>query len=119
MDYVYDDAFDGNISITGKTSSGKTTFVQKLGINSFFSKLLKLEWISYLRLSKNREAKMQTCFPCTAQFHYLRNLENLDHIIEYLKNFSTSQNEQNDGKCREDDHSDTSPHNCFKEKNRT
>ena len=72
-DYEYNGAFNGNILVTGKTNCGKTTSVQKLGINSFFGKLLKVKWISYIQVSKNREAEIQTCFSVFFQFHYPQN----------------------------------------------
>ena len=41
-DYVYNAAFNENILVAGKTKCGKLTFVEKLGVNSFFGKLFKL-----------------------------------------------------------------------------
>ena len=35
----YDGQFRGNILVAGKTGSGKTSFVQKLGLNIFLVKL--------------------------------------------------------------------------------
>ena len=55
--------------MVGKTNCGKATFVQKLGINNFFSKLLKVELISCIQLSKNREAvKYKPVFPVLLSF---------------------------------------------------
>ena len=69
-DYVCNGAFNGNIFVAGKTYCGKTTFLYKLGANNVFSKLLKVECISFIQLSLNGEAKIQTCFFCSVQFHY-------------------------------------------------
>ena len=52
---------------------------------------------------------MQTCFSRPVQFHYSRSLEDLKGIIEDLRNISTSQDEQNDEKFREEDDFDTNP----------
>lgn len=94
--------------MTGKTNCGESTFVQKLGINNFFSKPLKVECISYIQVNKNRDAEIQTCFLCLVQFHYPRSLEDLNDIIEDLKNISTSRDEQNDQKFRDEHDLDTS-----------
>ena len=55
---------------TGRTACGKTFFTQKLAINIFFGKLKKTEWVSYIDLTKEREAEIQSCFNCEAEFHY-------------------------------------------------
>ena len=66
-EYVYNGVLNGNNLVAGKTNCGKTTFVQKLGINDIYGKLLKIELISYIQLSKNGEAEIQTCFSCPVQ----------------------------------------------------
>ena len=38
--------------MVGKTGCGKTTFVQKLAVNSFFGDVKKVEWVSQTELSK-------------------------------------------------------------------
>ena len=68
--YVYNGIFYGNILVVGRTGCGKTRFVQKLAVNSFFGKLVKAEWISYIKLDKRREAEIQSCFDCELEFHY-------------------------------------------------
>ena len=50
--YIYDGKFEGNILMVGKTGCGKTTFVQKLAVNSFFGDVKKVEWVSQTELSK-------------------------------------------------------------------
>ena len=110
-DYVHIGAFNRNILLAGKANCSKSTLAQKRGINNFFGKLLKVEWISFIQLSKNREAKIQTCFSCLVQFHYPRSLEDLDD----LNNILASQDEQNYEKFREEDKFDTSPPNFFRE----
>ena len=58
---IYDGKFVGNILIVGLTTCGKTFFTQKLALNNFFGKLKKTEWVSYIKLKKEREA---------VKFHY-------------------------------------------------
>ena len=41
---------------------GKIHFVLKLGLNNFFGKIVKTEWVSSISLSKSREAEIQSCF---------------------------------------------------------
>ena len=38
MTLIYNGQFSGNILAVGKTVCGKTTYLEKLGINSFFWK---------------------------------------------------------------------------------
>ena len=40
--YVYDGKFEGNILVVGKIGSGKTFFVQKIGVNNLFGTLKEL-----------------------------------------------------------------------------
>ena len=65
MTYIYNGKFSGNILIVGRTGCGKTALVQKLAINKFFGKLIKVEWVSYIKLDKKREAEIQSCFTAT------------------------------------------------------
>ena len=53
---IYDGTFVGNILIVGPTACGKTFFTQKPEVNNFFGKLKKTEWVSYIKLTKKREA---------------------------------------------------------------
>ena len=41
MSSIYDGQFLGNILVVGRTNCGKTTFVEKLGINNFFGNILQ------------------------------------------------------------------------------
>ena len=63
MSYVYDGKFEGNILVVGRTGCGKTGFVQQLGLNKFFGELIQVEWVSYVKLDKRREAQIQSCLP--------------------------------------------------------
>ena len=57
--YVYDGQFRGNVLIVGRTSCGKTTFIQKLTTKDFFGELKKAEQVFSIKLSKIREAQIQ------------------------------------------------------------
>ena len=58
MTYVCDGKFSGNILVVGRTGCGETAFVQKLAINKFFGELNKTEWVSFIKLEKQREAEI-------------------------------------------------------------
>ena len=53
---IHDETFVRNILIVGPTACGKTFFTQKPEVNNFFGKLKKTEWVSYIKLTKKREA---------------------------------------------------------------
>ena len=44
--YVYRENFEGKILVMEKTGCGKTSFVQKIGVNNIFDDLKKVEWVS-------------------------------------------------------------------------
>ena len=90
MSYVYNRKFPGNIIVVGRTGCGKTGFVQKLAVNKFFGDLVKAEWVSYIKLNKQREAELQSCFDSQLDFYYPRSREHLDELLEYLKTKSSS-----------------------------
>ena len=46
MTSVYNGQFYGNILVVGRTNCGKTTFIEKLGLNNYFGDITKTEWIS-------------------------------------------------------------------------
>ena len=85
MTYVYDGKFSGNILIVGRTGCGKTALVQKLSINKFFGELNKPEWVSFIKLEKQREPEIQSCFECELDFYYPRNKEQFEELLEYFK----------------------------------
>ena len=41
MTSIYNGQFNGNVFVVGKAGSGKTTFLEKLGLNIFFSNIIK------------------------------------------------------------------------------
>ena len=76
--------------MVGRTTCGKTAFVQRLAVNKFFGDLIKAEWVSFIKLDKQREAELQSCFDCRLDFYYPRNREQFDNLLEYFKTKSNS-----------------------------
>ena len=60
-------------------------FVQKLGLNNFFGKNVKTEWLSSISLSKSREAEIQSCFNSKIEFHHAQDIDDLKELIETFK----------------------------------
>ena len=48
---------------------GKATFLEKLGLNNFFGKLVKTEWISGIDIDEKREAEIQSSFSNKTEVH--------------------------------------------------
>ena len=87
---IYDGNFVGNILIVGRTGCGKTFFTQKLAVNNFFGKLKKTEWVSYIKLTKERKAETESCFACPVKFHYPQDKKDLKDLLDELKKISRS-----------------------------
>ena len=65
---IYDAQFRGNILIAGKTGCGKTYFLQKFGLNNFFGRIVKSEWVLSIPLFNNNP---KTSIPlCLCFSHY-------------------------------------------------
>ena len=92
---IYNGKFNGNILIVGRTKCGKTYFTQKLAINNFFGKLKKAEWVSYIILTREREAEIESCFQCEVEFHYPQDQVALSDLKEKLKNRSSKNPNKN------------------------
>ena len=103
MSYVYDGKFEGNILVVGRIGCGKTGFVQQLGVNNFFGDLIQVEWVSYVKLDKKREAQIQSCFNCQTDFYYPRNKDKFEYLLEYFK--TKSSEEFLEKKSRDEAHS--------------
>ena len=71
--------------VVGKTGFGKTKFLQKLGINNFFGKILKTEWISGIDIDKEREAEIQLCFGNEVAINIAKEPDELDSLLETFK----------------------------------
>ena len=64
---------------------GKTFFTQKLVVNHFFGTLKKVEWLSSIELSIEREAEIESCFSRDVEFHYPNRLEAFNDLLEEFK----------------------------------
>ena len=92
---IYDGKFVGNILIVGRIACGETFFTQKLAVNNFFGKLKKSEWVSYIQLTKEREAEIESCFACPAEFHYPQGQNDLKNLLDEFKQISKSDETDN------------------------
>ena len=85
MTSTYDGQFRGNILVVGRTGCGKTTFLEKLGLNNFFGNIIKTEWISGIDIDKKREAEIQSYFSNEIEVHIVKEPDELDSLIETFK----------------------------------
>ena len=84
MSSIYDGQFRGNVLVVGKIGCEKTS-LQKLGINNFFGKILKTEWISGIDINEKREAEIQSCFENEVEIHIAKEPGELDSLLETFK----------------------------------
>ena len=84
---IYDGKFVGNILIVGRTACGKTFFTQKLAINNIFGKLRKTGWVLFIKLTKDREAEIESCFACPVDFHYPQDQNELIDLLDKLNKY--------------------------------
>ena len=82
---IYNGEFYGNILVVGRTGCGKTTFLEKLGLNNFFGNMIKTEWISGIAIDKQRETKTQSYFSNKTEVHVAKEQDELDSLIETFK----------------------------------
>ena len=92
---MHDRQFRGNILILGKTASGKTYFIQKLAENGFFGDIVQAYWISGVHISLAREAEIQVSFSCPIGFYNVADYEDLKILINNLKEWNVSVNNDN------------------------
>ena len=85
MTSIYNGLFSGNILVVGRTGCGKTTFLEKLGLNKFFGDIIKTEWISGIDIDKKREAEIQSYFSNETEIHVAKEQDELDSLIETFK----------------------------------
>ena len=85
MTLVYNGQFYGNILVVGRTNCGKTTFIEKLGLNNFFGDIIKSEWMSGIDIGKQREAEIQSYFKNETEVHIAQEQDKLDSLIETFK----------------------------------
>ena len=82
---IYDGQFRGNIFVMRKTGCGKTYFLQKLELNKFFGKLVKIEWVTGIEIDEQREAEIQSCFSNKVEYHLATEPDDLVSTIEKFK----------------------------------
>ena len=95
MTSIYNGQFSGNILVVGRTGCGKTTFLEKLGLNNFFGNIIKTEWISGIDIDKQREIEIQSYFN-KAEVHFAKEQDELDSLIETFKLRSREESNNND-----------------------
>ena len=95
MTSVYNGQFYGNILVVGRTNCGKTTFIEKLGLNNFFGDIIKTEWMSRIDIDKQREAKIQSYFSNDTEVHIAQEQDKLDSLIEAFKQRSHENSDKN------------------------
>ena len=91
-----DATFTGSILIVGMTCFKKTYFTKKLAVNTFFGGLKKVEWVSYINLSRERKAEIDSCFSCKVEFHYPKSIEQFHDLLEIFKARSKTTKKQGD-----------------------
>ena len=92
-EYTYDEKFEGNILVVGRTGCGKTTFIQKLGKNKLFGhKIRDLFWVSKIVLI--RESFVDQVVHCS----YPHVLDNFNYL---LGNFMQDKSEYIDNEIGE------------------
>ena len=94
VDYSCDGKFEGNILVVGRTSCGKTTFMQNLGRNKLFGDIKEVYWISKIELSADRESNIRDCFKDqNVDFKYPTNAEDFSDLLEIYKQKKPNDNE--------------------------
>ena len=72
--YIYDEKFDGNTLIAGRTGCGNIKFIQDFVINKLFGVMREIYWIYKIELSKDKEDNIRHCFTDQiVKFHYPNN----------------------------------------------
>ena len=88
MSSIYNGQFLENILVVGRTNCGKTTFIVKLGLNNFFSNIVKTEWVSGIATDKKREAEIQSYFKNETEVHIAQDQDKLHSLIDTFKQSS-------------------------------
>ena len=94
MTSIYSGQFSGNILVVGRTNCGKTTFIEKLGLNNFFGQIVKTEWVSGKTIDKKRQGEIQSYFSNETEVHVAEDEDELKALIETFKQRS-EENEDN------------------------
>ena len=76
----------GNILVLGSSASGKMTLVQEMVSSSMFGKLKGMHWVSAMKLSKAREAEIDSCFKPKVEFYHPQDKYDLKKTFVDLEN---------------------------------
>ena len=98
MSSIYNGQFLGNILVVGRTNCGKTTFIEKLGLNNFFGNIVKTEWVSGIAIDKKREAEIQSYFKNETEVHIVQDQDKFDSLIDTFKQRSHENYDDNSNK---------------------
>ena len=82
MSSIYDGEFLGNILVVGRTNCGKTTFIEKLGLNNFFGDIVKTKWVSGIVIDK---IEIQSYSKNETEVHTAQDQDKLDSLIDTFK----------------------------------
>ena len=85
MTSTYNVQFYDNILVAGRTGCGKTTFLEKLGLNKFFGDIIKTEWIDGIDTDKTRKTEIESYFSNETEVHIAKEQDELDSLIEIIK----------------------------------
>ena len=96
MTSIYNGQFNGIILVAGRTVCGKTTFLEKLGLNNFLDNIIKTKWTSGIDIDKRREAEIQSYFSNETEVHVAKGQDELDSLIETFKLRSRKESNDND-----------------------
>ena len=77
MSSIYNGQFYGNILVVGRTGCGKTTFLEKLGLNNFFGNIIKTERISGIDIEKKERPKSNLILVTKQKFMWQKDKINL------------------------------------------
>ena len=96
MTSIYNGQFNGIILVAGRTVCGKTTFLEKLGLNNFLDNIIKTKWTSGIDIDKRREAEIQSYFSNETEVHVAKEQDELDSLTETVKLRSREESNDND-----------------------
>ena len=85
MSSIYNGQFLGNILVVDRTNCGKTTFIEKLGLNNFFGNIVKTEWVSGIAINKKRKAEIQSYFKNETEVNIAQDQDKLDSLSDTSK----------------------------------
>ena len=92
INYSFDGKFSENMLVVGRTRCGKTTFIQKHGINKLFgNEITDVFWVSKIVFSSKREDCIRESFVDQKEhFSYPHDLDDFNYLVE---NFTQDKSE--------------------------